>query len=295
MMACTEARNLMVLYMGGLLDPLRRVELESHVDICGDCQQQYEAVRLGFQLMLELYPPIEMDVEGFVAKVDGFLPDEPPPKVLAAPRWLFGLAGLALLIGLVMSAGSLIGAGEVDGAAGTVTLSRMGEGVPADAKQHTRLHPGDTMKTGPGGRSILHIGRHVMVVLFENTSVRLVGSGGGLEADLDLERGQIEIVFQRFQRMTVFTPAGRMRVAGTKFRVHVMPDGHSPGVPLVSLQALSGSVEWSGDWGLDTITSGTRAEATPGFRPRLYPIPSFADESSPEPSPSASLEVNAGP
>ena len=294
-MACTEARDLMVLYMGGLLDPLRRVELESHVDICGDCQQQYEAVRVGFQLMLELYPPMEMDVEGFVAKVDGFLPDEPPPKVLGAPRWLLGLAGLALLIGLVMSAGSLIGAGEVGGAAGTVTVSRMGEGVPADVKQHTRLHPGDTMETGPGGKSILHIGRHVMVALFENTSVRLVGSRGGLEADLDLERGQIEIVLQRFQRMTVFTPAGRMRVAGTKFRVHVIPDGHSPGVLLVSLEALSGSVEWSGDWGLDTITSGTRAEATPGFRPRLYPIPSFADESLAEPSPSASLEVNAGP
>ena len=294
-MACTEARDLMVLYMGGLLDPLRRVELESHVDICGDCQQQYEAVRVGFQLMLELYPPMEMDVEGFVAKVDGFLPDEPPPKVLAAPRWLLGLAGLALLIGLVMSAGSLIGAGEVGGAAGTVTVSRMGEGVPAGVKQHTRLHPGDTMETGPGGKSILHIGRHVMVALFENTSVRLVGSRGGLEADLDLERGQIEIVLQRFQRMTVFTPAGRMRVAGTKFRVHVIPDGHSPGVLLVSLEALSGSVEWSGDWGLDTITSGTRAEATPGFRPRLYPIPSFADESLAEPSPSASLEVNAGP
>jgi hypothetical protein len=295
-MACTEARDLMVLYMGGLLDPLRRVELESHVDVCGDCQQQYEAARLGFQLMLELYPPIEMDVEGFVAKVDGFLPDEPPPKVLAAPRWLLGLAGLALLIGLVMSVGSLIGAGEVDAVAGTVTVSRMGEGVPTDVKQHTRLHPGDTMETGYGGKSILHIGRQVMVTLFEGTSVRLVGSRGGLEADLDLERGQIEVaVLLGFQRLTVFTPAGRMRVAGTKFRVRVIPDGHSPGVPLVSLEVLSGSVEWSGDWGLDTITSGTCAEATPGFRPRLYPIPSFADESSTEPSPSASVEVNAGP
>jgi len=277
MMSCTEARNLMVLYMGGLLDPLRRVQLEGHVDICADCQQEYEAARLGFQLLLELYPPMEMDVEGFVAKVEGFLPEDAPPQVLTAPRWLAGIAGVALLIGAIASACSLMGVGEVGAAAGMATVSRMGEGVASSAARLPRLYPGDEVETGKESTVILEIGRNGMVRVFENTSLGLIGARWGLAADLGLEMGQIEVVLQPgLQNMTVSTPGGTMRVVGPKCRVQVIPNGHSPGVCMVRLEVNSGTVEWSGEWGLDTVTMGWGAEAAPGARPTFYRIESFA-------------------
>lgn len=273
MISCPEARDLMVLYMGGLLDPLRRVQLEGHVDACADCQQEYEAVRLGYQLILEFYPPVEMDVEGFVAKVDGLLPDEPPPKVPAAARWLVALAGFALLLGLAASAGSLVGAGEVSATDGLAGVLRMGGEHSSKAQKHARLYPGDTVDTGSDGTCIFVIGRYARVTLLDDTSVRLIGSRGGLLADLEIDAGDMKAVVQRgLQTLTVFTPAGRMKVTGTA-RIQVTPDAHSPGGPLVSLEVNSGTVEWAGEWGLDTIVADMRAEATPGSRPLIRPMP----------------------
>jgi len=125
MMGCPEAKSLMVLYVGGLLDPIRRVQLESHVDVCSQCQQEYELIRVGLRVVLELSSPIEIDTEGFVAKIVGALPEKPPARVSKAPRWMGVVGALAIVLGTVVSFASLVGVGKIEGARGPVRLVRM--------------------------------------------------------------------------------------------------------------------------------------------------------------------------
>jgi len=154
----------------------------------------------------------------------------------------------------------------------------MARSESVEVGRQARLYPGDRVETGVGGVLRMKLGNKVHVKVDEQTCLRVTGSGGGLAGNVEVVSGEVEVVaWKDITGFTVFTPAGRLQAVGTKFKVKVDPDGGGFGIALVTVEVFSGKVEWSGDWGLETIPSGTGAVGKPEGRPVKYDIEPYPE------------------
>ncbi|GEM_PF-801108 len=288
---CSEPGDDLIAFVQGELDADRRDAVALHLDACPACAQ--EAGRI--QTTLETARTVRRDdIEppaGLLGSILEQLDEAPPapPRPWGRPsRSLARLGSVAALLLVCFAAGVLLFSerksrpasslrpvrlawadGEVFFHEGGGKLERLPPGTVRPRQGWIRSRGTALMHLGPDVRVALHAG----TLAFVRNGVRL--SAGALAADV-----------QPGHPFSIQTPAGEVRVRGTRFRVETAASG-------TSVEVLEGHVEMGNRAGRLVLGRGERGAMGPETRPRREGVTREAAWASPLDAREVLLELRA--